>query len=316
MTPDQGSLHNLSDLSPDQGSLHNLSDLDQEIWMDIVSYCGLMYIDAFKRTCKRFFEIGKEVQMNLQSIHPKCFRPRYSQDEPELRCEYALWLYRSGVPVDFETGICLARKGRLDVSTILYNYHALEVSHSKSLPFNSYYMSIEASMYGHVDFLEWLEHNSYELHKGILCEAATNGHLNVLQWILEKPHTYHYHWHHTTTLFVYVYDLAAKKGHLPILKWLKEKDPLGKWNHYKNRCLPRASANGHVHILQWFYELDPEFIESSLYIPAERKDQRHVLKYLKELGIPEPCAFERQWMSSHWFVLYRLYCQATSPLGG
>lgn len=96
-----------------------------------------------------------------------------------------------------------------------------------------------AAQNGHLHILEWLLEEGYPWDERTCQCAAFNGHLEVLKWLQEKGCP----WDHHTC------EHAAYKGHLEVLKWAHENGC--PWN--EETCLD-AVLNGHFEVLKWAHE--------------------------------------------------------------
>jgi len=105
-----------------------------------------------------------------------------------------------------------------------------------------YYVAV----HGDLEFLKYLKDNDPSwLYWGIDHGAAKGGHLEILEWLVEKG----------ITIRSSTWDFAAKRGHLEILKWLDSKNiPLG------HKVGEYVAQHGYWHILEWFKQTKPDLI--------------------------------------------------------
>ncbi|ALX27660.1 hypothetical protein GMAR_ORF286 [Golden Marseillevirus] len=76
-------------------------------------------------------------------------------------------------------------------------------------------LSNEAAEHGHLSLLEWAEKRNFlSLYRSIMCSAAFGGHVNIMQWLLERG----------LQLTDEVFLCAVWKGQIHALEWLKAKN--------------------------------------------------------------------------------------------
>lgn len=108
---------------------------------------------------------------------------------------------------------------------------------------NYYNCSYTAAEYGQLHILKWL--SSYQIREGrywdtdICRVAASNGHLEVLQWLIEQSNSIT--WDSSICL------AASKNGHLTVLRYLIQ---VG-CPYDSLECSQFATIGGHYHISEW-----------------------------------------------------------------
>ena len=117
------------------------------------------------------------------------------------------------------------------------------------VPTNDYvarYLCREAATNGHLQVLDWLLDNGFD-HEWIkynaVCNAARRGVVSVLEWA--KDHGYDF----TDVRNKHVCATAARNGNLFILQWLRQNDC--PWDF---RVVASARANGHEDVAEWAIE--------------------------------------------------------------
>ncbi|GMF28986.1 unnamed protein product [Phytophthora fragariaefolia] len=121
---------------------------------------------------------------------------------------------------------------------------------------------------GDMHLLEWMYTNDFgRLTSHALETAAFNGHLNILEWLVEGPAS--------VELSPLVFSEAARGGHLTVVKWL-----------YAHNCpssttaMDAAAENGYLDVVQWLYSNRKELCTSRALDRAARKGQLSVIKWL------------------------------------
>jgi hypothetical protein len=125
-----------------------------------------------------------------------------------------------------------------------------------------------AAGFGHLDALKWLRVHGCPWTIEANSAAASNGHLEVVQWLVaQNPSQIAVHgplmeavrngdlemvgWLAPRTVLKSTYCLtAAQTGQLETLKWLRAQDPPCPWDH-------GSMKNGHVETLRWLRDQDP-----------------------------------------------------------
>ena len=95
----------------------------------------------------------------------------------------------------------------------------------------------------------WLESHGFEYDHRFFILAIENGHLNVLEWLMEKNL---YRIRHFINSKIMAY--AAFNCHLRAIQWLRSLNPPCPWDERACFC---ASSSGHLHVLQWLRSQDP-----------------------------------------------------------
>jgi hypothetical protein len=104
----------------------------------------------------------------------------------------------------------------------------------------------EAASNGHLAMLEWLytvmPRNCAGASIRALNEAAANGNLGIVKWLTTNT---------TARCTKWAMDMAAANGHLEMLKWLFENRTEG----CSTDAMEWAACRGHLHIVQWLYRV-------------------------------------------------------------
>jgi hypothetical protein len=153
---------------------------------------------------------------------------------------------------------------------------------SKTIRFDSSYAFKGAAKSGNVELLNWLYVRSHDdvLDSGhdIVNEAATNGHLHVLEWILAKYNKNL--WGRKTC------HSAAKNGHLEVLQWLRSRDPPCPWGE---STFAAASGHNHKAITDWLQTLVPSCpFNSTVLLYAVRNGDLKLVQWLRSQTPPCP----------------------------
>lgn len=80
----------------------------------------------------------------------------------------------------------------------------------------------------------------YFLHD-ILCDAASNGYINVFRWLVPKPEQH--------MPFMYITQCAAINDHIEIIKYIHEGN-----SFYKDNIMDYAVAGGQLSTVKWLLE--------------------------------------------------------------
>uniref|UniRef100_A0A6C0E5U3 Uncharacterized protein n=1 Tax=viral metagenome TaxID=1070528 RepID=A0A6C0E5U3_9ZZZZ len=135
-----------------------------------------------------------------------------------------------------------------------------------------------ASMYGHIDVLEWLKNSELQLaYSNYAMDLASEfGHINVLEW-----------WKNSGLQLEYsmsVMDCASGNGHINVLEWWKNSGlPL----KYSDKALEWASGGGHINVLEWWKNsgLPLKYSDRALDL-ASGNGRIDVLEWWKNSGLP------------------------------
>lgn len=129
-----------------------------------------------------------------------------------------------------------------------------------------------AAEYGHLDALKWLVDNKFDKYLTVdtFMEAAGNGDLEVLKWLLSKGCP----WNETTCI------IAAGNGHLEVLKWARENDC--PWD--ESTC-SFAAEMGELETLKWAREKGCPWDKNTCRVAAAG-NHLEVLKWARENGCP------------------------------
>lgn len=131
----------------------------------------------------------------------------------------------------FDSDACLSLS-----SSHGYNHILTWMKEERILPDPSKYICSNAASNGHLNTLIWLVENGYPCNSHTCKSALENGHLDVLKWLAANGQS----------LDFWILDDAAKYGHLHILQWAKLQGyPL------EDFICCRAAQYGHLHILKW-----------------------------------------------------------------
>lgn len=133
-----------------------------------------------------------------------------------------------------------ARRGDLEVLALLYEHRPFMRPANKLLG--------EAAAYGQLQAAKWLQSNGEKYHRSIAIKAATNGHLDVLRWLLPDM---------SEDCMMYAGRAAASSGHLELIKWLQaipngQNAPRLDW--FAGHEMQNAAKNGHLETVKWLYE--------------------------------------------------------------
>jgi hypothetical protein len=138
------------------------------------------------------------------------------------------------------------------------------------------YIINNASLYGHVQVLEWFKNSGYEFNYGkeTISNASKNGHVEVLEWFKHSGYEFKYdHW---------AINYTSEFGHIQVLEWFKNSGYEFKYNNWAI-CL--ASKYGHVQVLEWFKNSGYEFKYDDYAINyASYNGHVQVLEWFKNFG--------------------------------
>ena len=163
------------------------------------------------------YEISKHIDTNDRfawKMTCKIFRNHYQEDTTNTNpgiydIEYLSWAFEQGYTVN----------------EILYEF---------------------ASKNGRIDIFKWMKENEITITNTQASKftnnAAENGHLETLQWLVQNK----YKWD------IWTCASAALNGHLDILKWLIDNG----CPYDKENTLICAEYNNHTNIINWFMEYD------------------------------------------------------------
>jgi hypothetical protein len=155
------------------------------------------------------------------------------------------WLVAHGCAFDRETASFAAMSGKLDT---LEWIHANRAPNGYLLEIDDEYSAIgvdvcqEAARNGHVHVLEWVLANGGTWDDQAWSSAAFGGQLATLEWLLAKSTS------STPPLGLddHMCTSAAQSGSLDVLKWLRQHGC--PWGH---SVCKHAARNGHIQMLQW-----------------------------------------------------------------
>jgi hypothetical protein len=141
-------------------------------------------------------------------------------------------------------------------------------------------MSDIAARTGHLEILKWVCSRGYSCGKSVWCAAASNGHVNVLQYLLslcEQP----YFW------FEEVCGVAAYEGHLHVIQWACRQMHEGMCPLKDEILCEHAVRGGHLVVLKWLRKNGcPWDTNSPLCGKAAMGGHLDVLQWLREQGFP------------------------------
>jgi len=121
---------------------------------------------------------------------------------------------------------------------------------------------------------EWRRLITYSEHflHDILCDAASNGYIDVFRWLVPKPEPH--------MPFMYIRQHAAINGHIEILKYIHE----GEDNLFrKDNIIDYAVAGGQISTVKWLHENGFTWDKWACYRAAEY-GYINILRYLHENG--------------------------------
>jgi hypothetical protein len=120
---------------------------------------------------------------------------------------------------------------------------------------------------GDLELLRWARTNGYEWNEDSVCaEAAENGHLGIIQWVLETG----------TRSGRQLCANAAASGNLKIIQWARENGFA--WDQ---RFCVYASQNGHLDVLQWLRANGCPWDRNECWIQAEYCGHKAVVAWIK-----------------------------------
>ena len=107
-----------------------------------------------------------------------------------------------------------------------------------------------ASIYGHVQVLEWFKRSGYEFKydEYAINWASNNGYVQVLEWFKHSGYEFKYN--------KKAINYASANGHVQVLEWFKHS---GHEFKYDKNAIIGASYDGHAHVLEWFKHSEYKF---------------------------------------------------------
>jgi hypothetical protein len=207
--------------------LSPLVSLDKEIWMKICNYFGVYYLDAYKRTCKTFWNLGTTFLSPLTFRH----RPRFLRSIASPRKEYVLWLVQNKIVNDWVSSQYIVQNDHFALFEYLrdhnYSYHPWKMART-------------AIIYERLHFLEWLEkHHSEDLETKKLWDYAIDCRsLSGMKWLLQQDRS------PTVQQMNQIYSVGFCYQDMDILLWWKRLDPRSEgektevWDKHFFRCRP------------------------------------------------------------------------------
>ena len=207
------------------------------------------------------------------------------------------------------TGFCAARGGQVPTLQYLTHY----IGPARSWPPG---VAAIAATSGQLGALEWLHDQQAPMEHTNLTKAATNGHLNIVRYLLDANYT----------LCMQEASFAASKhGHLEVLRQLGEdhriqgtgwKTPAAvvaaARGHRKcmayaitwtspnydredciDQCMQTAAFNGHCEILSWLIDAYDATIDETVCMRAARTGQLSVFKLAKAKGFADSYLFSK-----------------------
>lgn len=222
------------------------------------------------------------------------------------------WLrtYSSKNLSSWHTGFCAARGGQVPTLQYLTHY----IGPARSWPPG---VAAIAATSGQLGALQWLHDQQAPMEHAILTKAATNGHLDIVSYLLDLGYT------------VCMREAsfgAAKNGHLEVLRQLGE-DPRIQETGWKtpaavvaaakghrrcmayaitwtspdydredciDQCMQTAGYNGHCEILSWLIDAYDATISETVCMRAARTGQLSVFQLAKAKGFAASYLFSRR----------------------
>ena len=120
------------------------------------------------------------------------------------------------------------------------------------------------------DIITYLSKNKFDSF--ITCDAAYNGHLQVLQWLNN---------HKNCFFDDYTCQSAAEGGHIHVLDWLKQHN----YTWYTPLSCLCAAQKGYIEVLKWYKEHEAELTTGMIWHPrlfiwAIEKNQQESVEWL------------------------------------
>ncbi|EGZ23387.1 hypothetical protein PHYSODRAFT_344427 [Phytophthora sojae] len=140
---------------------------------------------------------------------------------------------------------------------------------------------------GHLEVVKLLTNEGLVFLDGqAFCDAATHGHLAVVQWLKEN----NLGWN----MAYKAIDLAAANGHLEVVRYLHEICSAV----CTHKTMRAAASNGHLRVVQWLHAQFSEDLSVDLYAAGTKQQfnttvmdvaamngHLHVLKYLHDVAL-------------------------------
>ena len=150
------------------------------------------------------------------------------------------WAISRGAPCNSSTVSAVAAGGHLDLLRCMWSAGFLgpdRRSHGTS------HVCTPAARGGHLDVLRWMWENGVAMDECSLIEAASHGHLCILEWHDTHSAVPEPHW---SPFDATLCEHAARGGHVDVVEWLHNKGLFS----IKRVCL-EAATEGHSDVLQW-----------------------------------------------------------------
>ncbi|KAJ1551709.1 hypothetical protein HK096_003711 [Nowakowskiella sp. JEL0078] len=139
-----------------------------------------------------------------------------------------------------------------------------------------------AAARGNLDVVRWLiEEEGIDVscdRDMAVCEAAVNGHIEVVKYLHQKGANIHARWETCSRK-------SAANGHLSLLKWLKEVG--GDVRALDDAALTAASTNGHLEVVKWLVEKNNANVhtkDDASLRGAAGNGHVQIVKYLRKCG--------------------------------
>ncbi|RLN82465.1 hypothetical protein BBJ28_00026426 [Nothophytophthora sp. Chile5] len=124
-----------------------------------------------------------------------------------------------------------------------------------------------AASNGHLEVVQWLHAQNVKGTADAMSSAATSGHFEVVKWL---------HANRVEGCTVRAMDGAAERGFLEIVQWLHSNRTEG----CSTAAMDGAAANGHLEVVQWLHEHRGEGCSVNAMNDAAWKGHLEVVKWL------------------------------------
>ncbi|GAM20435.1 hypothetical protein SAMD00019534_036100 [Acytostelium subglobosum LB1] len=131
---------------------------------------------------------------------------------------------------------------------------------------------------GNLNMIKYLHVNGLPFHESTIYEAAYNGHLDVIKYLLEnKSDTY---------ICEYAMDNAARNGHLDTVRYLHEQRTEG----CSGQAIVGAAENGHLDVIRFILENRTEVMDhKTAFESAAVEGHLSVVEYLHHFDSSVDC---------------------------